>query len=840
MLRKDDVARAAAGRWREILLSLCSGLSVQALNGTHEKACPKCGGNTRFKAFPDFDEKGGLFCSHCHSDRNADGFAAVQWWHNCDFFTALKMVAEFLKFAPSRLAGSPSTGASSGRANPQPPQPVDWSAKWSRVRIGDGQRDDVLRRWCAAKSPIVPDSVLAAGVMFGNWPRSDRGELVLGFHGYGADESRPNSLLLYRADGSEFPAFAKLPQRKTHLVGGSAAGWLHVGGIARTRAADVVWRVEGLPDGLALLPLLPVNHAVVSPATGCGWNRNTESKNPPLGIFAGKVVIGVGDADAPGQRGLYRWAADAAKVAAKLFLASLPFDVAETHGADLRDWIGAGADLATIKSTLGDYARLSGLLSQPAAVEPSSRLVVGPLQNYVAEGKQVFPVPIAEIQETMWSMTDGWPRRVAERLFVHDGERISWIGNPAALVSWFGLRTGSIVDFADVHGVFSKKEFYEGLQQSAIEYKAVENSPHEPPIDGHYYACGEYPDSDGSHLEWLLDRFCVDQRADRDLILLMMATVFWGGGGGQRPAFMITANGTGAGKTTLASVVAELAGGMISVGQRDSMREITERMLTAEGRDKRILFVDNIKATRFSSAEIEALVTSPTISGRALYIGEAQRPNTLTWVMTMNGVGLSKDIADRVVVVRLKRPEYSGTWADETMAFVRLHRREIICDLLTFLRGPKDDLNAATRWGAWNDGVLCRLSLPEDAAALIHERQRESDVDGDEASLVQDYFRDRLSECGYVVETAKIFIPSRIANVWHSAAMNERLSMTKTNQWLKTQIEQSAISTIAMSRHANRRGFIWQGAQATDSQPLSTDLEDAYERQQYAKHEPRK
>jgi predicted kinase len=831
-VNKDDVASAARGRWREILLSVCRGLSPESLNGSHEKSCPKCGGNTRFRAFDDFDETGGLYCSHCHAAKNGDGFAAVQWWQNCDFSQALQIVADFLKLAPSNLAGSPRP-ADSGSRNPLPPQQIEWSAKWTRWQIGGGQLDYLLSQWCDVKRPIVPQSLLAAGVMVGQWPKQNRDQCVLGFHGFGADESHPNSLLLYRSDGAMFPAFGKLDQRKTHLVGGSKAGWIHCGGIQRTRAAEVVWRVEGLPDALSLLPLLPSTHAIETPACGCGWNANSLGKNPPLGIFAGKVVVGVGDADAPGQRGLWRWAADVVDVAAKLFLAELPFEIVESHGMDLRDWIAAGADFAAVQKSLKDYRRSIELLEE--CLSSPDLQTVEPLRNYDLYGKRVLPLAIGDIQSQLWAMTERWPRRVGSRLFAHEGERISWINNKSALCSWFGLRTGSVVDFLDVASTYSKAELYEGLQQSSVEYKAVENVPHEPQIDGHYYACGDFPDGDGEHLTWLLDRFCVDDRADRDLILLLMATVFWGGAGGSRPAFMITANGTGAGKTTLASVVAELAGGLISVGQRDSMRDITERMLTADGRDKRVLLIDNIKATRFSSAEIEQLVTAPVISGRELYRGESQRPNTLTWVMTMNGVGVAKDIADRVVVIRLLRPEYSGNWTDETMGFVRQYRREIICDLLTFLRGPKDDLEKATRWGSWGKEVLARLSLPEDAAALIHNRQREIDVDGDEAGMVQDYFRDRLLDLRYMPSLHRVFIPSKIANQWHAAATNERPSVTKTTQWMKTQIEQGAIARLALFRNMTCRGFVWSGEQADLTGEVRMDLEDEHERDEFTK-----
>lgn len=828
---KAEVAAAAAGRWREILLGLCSGINHEDLIGTHERPCPKCGGSTRFRPWDDFDHRGGVRCNHCFPDRNADGFAAIQWFHNWDFAKALNEVAHFLHLPSSPMAGRAAAAGKGPRSTADQPQPQpkqQLSEKWKRWTVGDGQRMDLVSQWCKSRPPIAPESVIQSDVMVGNWPANNSGQVCLGFWGYG-DGPEPMALLLYRADGQQFPELGRLHKRKTHLVGGSEASWVHIGGLERTKKADVIWRVEGMPDGLALLPLLPANHAVVTPSCGCGWNNKTPEKNPSLSLFVDKVLIGVGDADEPGQRGLMRFLKDASVMATRTFFAVLPYAVEATHGKDLRDWISDGADFAAVQKTLVDYGKFAektaDLFSSIDADQPAG----GELSNFVKFGKEFFPRPIADVIAELWMMTDEWPRRVNDSLFVHDGDDVSWLKNPSALCAWFGLRTGATVNFAREGGVFSKTELFEALQQSAISYKSVENQPHEPMMHGHYYACGEFPDGDGEHLTWLLDRFCVEEEADRDLILLMMATVFWGGEGGQRPAFMITANGTGAGKTTLASVVAELAGGMISIGQRDGVEKITERMLTAEGRDKRILFVDNIKATRFSSAEIEGLVTAPVISGRELYKGESQRPNTLTWIMTMNGVGVSKDIAERVIVIKLKRPEYSGTWADETMAYVREHRREILCDLLTFLRGPREKMVKSTRWGAWDQNVVSRLPMPEHAVLLIKQRQHEVDVDGDEAGLVQQYFRTQLDDLRYEVSEDLVFIPSAVANQWHAAAVNERIGVIKSTQWLRTQIEQGSLPHLLRSRKDNRHGFFWIGEQARSSQDALDDLEHRIE-----------
>ena len=82
------------------------------------------------------------------------------------------------------------------------------------------------------------------------------------------------------------------------------------------------------------------------------------------------------------------------------------------------------------------------------------------------------------------------------------------------------------------------------------------------------------------------------------------------------------------------------------------MPAIVKRLLSPQGRGKRVVLLDNVKSHRFSWAELEAFITSPVISGHEMYRGEGQRPNTTTVAITVNGASLSKDLAQRAIVVR--------------------------------------------------------------------------------------------------------------------------------------------------------------------------------------------
>jgi Protein of unknown function (DUF3987)/Zinc-binding domain of primase-helicase len=91
---QDELKQRARGRWPEIITAL-GGVAPELLDGKGNP-CPKCGGDDRFSAFKDFDETGGVICRKCHSEKNGDGLATLQWLSGWGFTEAIDKVAEYL------------------------------------------------------------------------------------------------------------------------------------------------------------------------------------------------------------------------------------------------------------------------------------------------------------------------------------------------------------------------------------------------------------------------------------------------------------------------------------------------------------------------------------------------------------------------------------------------------------------------------------------------------------------------------------------------------------------------------------------------------------------------
>jgi len=150
-------------------------------------------------------------------------------------------------------------------------------------------------------------------------------------------------------------------------------------------------------------------------------------------------------------------------------------------------------------------------------------------------------------------------------------------------------------------------------------------------------------------------------------------TLAWGGPPGARPAWLFTSAddkgaGRGVGKSAVAKVAARLVGGHIDLAANERMPDVITRLLTPDALERRVVLLDNVKSLKLSWGELEALIRNDSVSGHRLYHGESRRPNTLTYCLTLNGAALSRDMAQRCVIVKLARPQYGPTWEEDTYA----------------------------------------------------------------------------------------------------------------------------------------------------------------------------
>jgi hypothetical protein len=432
--------------------------------------------------------------------------------------------------------------------------------------------------------------------------------------------------------------------------------------------------------------------------------------------------------------------------------------------------------------------------------------------------------PVTHLIDQLHGFGHGFPKRVSKQLFCREGDDPIYLSSPVELSAWMGrtlsrqlpgIQSNPII-WGRARDMVSMGELYSALQQQAEAFEAVEQYPHEPQLPHHYYCHRPLTAPEHGALFHLLGRFAPASELDADLLLAFFLTLVCGVAPGHRPGFLITANegdehqGRGVGKTTLVRLAALLVGGYIEFGSNECDQQFRTRLLSPTARGKRVILIDNIKSYRLSMASLEAMITSSVISGKQNYVGEGQLPNTFIWCLTINGACLSKDLAQRCVIMNLHRPHYQGNWEEETAQFIEEHRWEILASLISILKSPASPLAQNSRWGKWENLVLARVGQPDICQQLIKDRQDAIDADEEDKEIVRQAIVQAISDAGHDPDETRVFITSSRLAFIVSEATGDKLATNKVSGHLAS----LGIPELRKSNRGSERGWCWQGRHA--------------------------
>lgn len=541
-----------------------------------------------------------------------------------------------------------------------------------------------------------------------------------------------------------------------------------------------------------------------------------------LELLKDKVVYLVGDNDRDGLGAIDRLNHQIGPYAKQVIALRLPGLESEKHGSDARDYFNAGNDLADLFD-----------LPRKTAEKPFS--------NYREFGEgEIEPRELEDIANDLIKRTDGWPKRVGSNLFVDTGKKedpIRWLRDSSDLFSWIKREIPNTEWKDKKDGLITKVELLKDLKANAESFTDISHLPHEPSIPGIYYTsqcrASYTAEGDGSLLDEFVNRFNPDDEHDRQLIAAYFTTLFWGGAGGRRPIFLVTSDdGTGSGKSKLCEIAGKLAGGSMLFGQTEPIETLKTRLLSDSGRKYRHVFLDNLKSNKFSSGELEGLITSEDISGRGLYVGNANRPNHLVFGLTVNGASLSRDLSERSIVIKVKKPKaYSANWESTTFDFIERFHTELVNDILWSLRNrPTLDIGAAaTRWPLWERDILSRCCLDGDdlrkVQDLLKVRRGAVDADGDEFERFEWFVEEKLAYLGYDTESDNVFIASKTMCEWWNEANNTREKVVAVGRNLKQMISQKgSLCKLSPKDTTKSRGFLFKFNEGNDE--FRNDIEE--------------
>lgn len=364
-------------------------------------------------------------------------------------------------------------------------------------------------------------------------------------------------------------------------------------------------------------------------------------------------------------------------------------------------------------------------------------------------------------------------RRVGHRVFVIADEQIRYLKKSSEMFGWC-LSQGVTFDWGNGSDMISKEEFFLYLQNTADRYDFATHLPHYPSAENFFYTRSLEPKSTG-RLEELLEFFSPATSYDRDLIKAALITPFWGEYFGNRPAFLVDGmdvpddNKKGIGKSTITEVLQILCGDYIDLSSKMDGEEIKKRVLTSG--DNRIIRFDNIKTNKLSSGAIESFITASKISGHLMYLGHCSIPNLFGYYLTFNDASLSKDMAQRCVVIKVKRPVYDSYWLVKLHTLINNHRDEILQDIGHYLTKETEDVTPITRFPIWERAVLAKCT--DDLKAIQVMIKTAQNVVDDEDNLrddIRDIVYERLCELLKNIDPAKtsLGINRRVVVQWCS------------------------------------------------------------------------
>ena len=295
----------------------------------------------------------------------------------------------------------------------------------------------------------------------------------------------------------------------------------------------------------------------------------------------------------------------------------------------------------------------------------------------------------------------------------------------------------------DTLSCVTKTEFFKWVKDNIPPaYESISQLPHVPQMPGVYYVPQDLPEPTGEALSEFLGRLNPATEHDRRLMLACLMTPGWGGPPGARPVFVFSSDyGQGSGKTETAKAIGRVWGGASTLDYEDNWQNISKRIMSSDDWLSRVYLFDNVKG-KFGGSAIEAAVTSEALTGHKMFVGTVKRPNDATFLITFNLPEMSRDLAQRAIIIKLGRPK-PGDFVEWSQEFIRENRMQLISDLLDLLRrAPNGSIDSKNRdrWGAWQRDVLCRVpdSDPNELASAILSRRPVADAEAEEAVEIVD------------------------------------------------------------------------------------------------------
>ena len=208
-----------------------------------------------------------------------------------------------------------------------------------------------------------------------------------------------------------------------------------------------------------------------------------------------------------------------------------------------------------------------------------------------------------------------------------------------------------------------------------------------------------------------------------------------------------------------------------------------------------------------------------------MYKGQFSRPNSLTWFITANNPSLSRDLAERSVIIKLGVAQHSSNFADWRSEFMRNNRPQLISDIIDWLCKEKQGKLKSSnldRWASWQRAVLERFENCNEIVEHYQKRRPEVDCDLEEAEEVASAIKNLISNSGHEPSTAVVKIPRKtlFQELRKQDVIDGSMSPKGCTTWIKNLNSLDPMKGITSFKHTGSgRCWLWVGEKADPQQP---------------------
>lgn len=532
----------------------------------------------------------------------------------------------------------------------------------------------------------------------------------------------------------------KLKEFVQHVPGGTSLGDVRrvLYNLPAVMKSQAVYLVEGEKDCETLAKLGLV--ATTNSGGAKFWKPEFDA------MLQGKDVVIISDNDEVGKKrgtDLYARLEGVAKSVRIAVVSDLP-------KGDVTDYLDKeGGTIASLMERIAAYP-------QPERTDPAKEAAKKanetPFANYTEERRGrttiVDPVLINDLREECMTRFLGYPRKLGETLFdfAKDTKKIVELRTDSDLFAWISKVSGHNVLWRKGEGFITRPEFFSMLSQTSRTYSGIYSAPHYPLRSDAFYTYDAMPRPSADHAAFwhFVDFFSPADEASRLLMAAFFCAPMYWDADADRPAWIIdTEDAQASGKTTVVKMNAELYGETPFELDFDSLdkdqSQVKKRLISTEGRTKRIALFDNVEKT-FKSPVLASLVTTKAITERAAYgRGEESRPNDITFVATINGASVDTDMATRSYTLRVKKPEVmKPSWKQEVISYLAANRLAIYADIMDMLANAKYRERKSSRFGQFDAVVLSAVCRTDEEWDMVDQyitaESTKSNEDADRAT----------------------------------------------------------------------------------------------------------